>query len=146
MSAETTQPQVKITWLLGTLVAFALFAVIAIYSSRMTWDYPDYDKQRAADRLDTLAKLRADESKTLNGPADWVDQTKGTVHIPIEEAMAIELDTLKSEAPMIGCEITVAAPAPATTNAAPANAKAPASGATNAAPATATPPPAKEKK
>ena len=48
MSDETaSQPRIKIAWLIGTLAAFALFAAIAGYSSRMTWDYPDYDQQRA---------------------------------------------------------------------------------------------------
>jgi len=130
-------PKVKITWLIGTFAAFALFAVIAAYSSRMTWDYPDFEQQRAADRYDTLHKLQADESKTLNGPVDWIDQAKGTIHIPIDEAMVRELDTLKSEPAQIGCEIPVAAPA--------TPAAAPAAGATNAAPA-ATPPPAKPNK
>jgi hypothetical protein len=148
MSDETApQPQIKIAWLVGTLAAFALFAVIAAYSSRMTWDYSDYDQDRAAQRYVTLAKLQHDEQALLSPvddkgkpTAEWVDQAKGVVRSPIEEAMVKEIETLKTEAPQIGCEIPVTSAAPASTNAAPAaGAPAPTAGATNTAPA-ATPP------
>jgi hypothetical protein len=126
--------------------------VIAAYSSRMTEDYPGYDQQRAAQRYDTLNKLRDAAKKTLT-TADWVDQAKGTVRIPIEEAMTVEVDTLKGQPAAVGSEIPAAAPpapakpAPAAggTNAAPAKPSAPAAktASTNAAPSAATPPPAK---
>ncbi len=138
MSDETApQPRIKIAWLAGTLAVFALFAAIAGYSSRMTWDYADYEQQRVAQRYDTLNKVRHDEQALLS-PADaqghptaeWVDQAKGTVRIPIEEAMAKEIDALKAQPVKAGCEIVVPAPAPsvpASTNAAPAAPGAPVS-------------------
>jgi hypothetical protein len=127
MSDETApQPRIKITWLIGTLAAFALFVVIGAYSSRMTWDYTDYDQDRATQRYATLAKVRHDE-QALISTTEWVDQAKGTVRIPIEEAMAKEIDTLKAQSPQAGAEIAGAAPAtPVSTNAAPAKAAAPA--------------------
>jgi hypothetical protein len=137
MSDETApQPRIKFTWLIGTLAAFAIFVIIGAYSSRMTWTYTDYDQDRAAQRYATLAKLRQDEGKLINPvdaqgkpTAEWVDQTKGIVRIPIEEAMAKEIDTLKAQSPQAGAEIPGAAPAPtapASTNAAPAKPAAPA--------------------
>jgi hypothetical protein len=138
MSDEiASQPRIKITWLIGTAAAFALFAVIGAYSSRMTWDTTDYDQERAAQRYATLAKLRQDEGKLINPvdaqgkpTAEWVDQTKGIVRIQIEEAMAEEIDTLKAQPAAMGAEIPAAVPpAPATpvsTNAAPAKPAAPA--------------------
>jgi hypothetical protein len=155
MSDETApQPRIKIAWLIGTLAAFALFAVIAAYSSRMTWDYPDYDQDRAAERYETLKKVRHDEQVLLspvddkgNPTAEWVDQAKGVVRIPIEEAMVKEIDTLKAQPAAIGGEIpgSAPAPAPASTNAAAATPSAPAAGAPApaAGPAATTPPPAK---
>jgi len=152
MSDETAPtPQVRISWIFWTLLAFTIFAIIAAYSSRMTNDYTDYDQKRAAERQTTLDKLRAEEHQTLT-TADWVDQSKGTVRIPIDEAMAHEIANLKNKPVGSGNLIATpaapaaATPAPASTNAAPAAATtnaAPAA-ATNAAPAT--PPPAKEKK
>jgi hypothetical protein len=140
MSDEiATPPRIKASWLFGTLAAFALFVIIGAYSSRMTWDYSDYDQDRATQRYETLKKLRAAESKLINPvddkgnpTAEWVDASKGTIRIPIEEAMVKEVQALKNRPAVIGAEIPSAAPAPAATNAAPA---APASGSTNAAPA-----------
>jgi hypothetical protein len=135
MSDETApQPRIKIAWLIGTLAAFALFMVIGAYSSRMTWDYASYDQQRSQARYATLAKLQQDESKLINPvdaqgkpTAEWIDQAKGLVRIPIEEAMAKEVATLKAQPAQAGSAIAMPAPAPA--------APAPAAGATNAAPA-----------
>jgi hypothetical protein len=122
MSHETAfQPQIKVSWLIGILAAIAIFAVIASYSRRMTSDYSDYDQQRALVRYATLRKLREDATLTLTTAA-WVDQDKGIVRIPIDEAMTKEIDALKSNAAHM-CELIPAAiPAATTTpatNAAP---------------------------
>jgi hypothetical protein len=140
MSAETTtSSRTRIPWLLGTLAAFAIFAAIARYSERMTNDFPTYDQGRAQARYDTLAKLREDATKTL-GTVAWIDQSKGTVQIPIEEAMAKELDTLKAKPAAMGAVIPGTMPKAPTAAVAPA---APAAASTNAAPVTPTPTPAK---
>jgi hypothetical protein len=154
MSEETaSQPQIKISWLIGVLAAFAIFSAIGNYSARMTSTYTDYDEQRAEQRKVTLAKVQQAENKLLDPvdkqgkpSAEWVDQDKGLVRIPIDEAMSREIDTLKAEPPAMGSDLAPAAPAAApaptsgATNAAPAAASAPAStstaptaGATNAA-------------
>jgi hypothetical protein len=132
MPDETASPpRIKISWIFWTLLAFAIFAVIASYSSRMTHDYTDYDQQRAAERYATLAKLRDADREALT-TADWVDQNKGIVHIPIEEAMNLEVAALKTKPVAMGPPFIVpAAPAPATN--APA-AMTHATPATNAAP------------
>jgi len=142
MPEETApQPQIKIAWLIGTLAAFALFAAIGGYSVRMTQDYTDYDKQEAQERYATLEKIRHDEQALLapvdaqgHATAEWVDQGKGVIRIPIEEAMAKEIDTLKGKPAAVGAAI------PATVPAAPAKsapvAGSPAAASTNAAPAT----------
>lgn len=128
MSDETAaQPQIKLTWLIGVVVAFALFALIAGYSKRMTNDYSDYDQQRADVRRDNLAKVQKAENALLypvddkgNPTAAWVDQSKGIIQIPIDEAMAHEVDALKARPLAVGNEIPGAAPAPAPANNAPA--------------------------
>lgn len=144
MSDETApQPRIKITWLIGTMAAFALFVVIGAYSARMTWTYSDYDQDRAKVRKATLADVQKAEKALLypavdaqgQPHAEWVDQAKGTIRLPIEEAMGKELDTLKAQPVAMGAEIPVAAPTPA--------APAPSTGATNAAPVTPVAPAAK---
>ncbi len=139
---RVTPPPVRVIWVLGTLAIFTIFALIAGYSQQMTYVYTDYSRQRAADRLQTLAKLQKDENQALE-TLDWVDQNKKTIRIPIETAMTREMGTLLMQPAGVGCVIPGAVPAPApapvpaTTNAAPVNAKAPAIAATpstNAAP------------
>ena len=122
MSAELApQPQVKIVWIIGIVAAFAIFVVIANYSSRMTNDYSDYDQQRAEQRYETLKKVQSTEQALINPvdaqgnpDAEWVDQTKGVVRIPIQEAMAEEVEALKGQQAAMGCEIAGATPAAAT--------------------------------
>jgi hypothetical protein len=107
MSEETaSQPQIKLTWLIGTVAAFAIFALIGGYSARMTQTYTDYDQDRAVARYANLAQVRADENKLIypldenkKPTAEWIDQDKGVVRIPIDEAMIREIDTLKAQEP-----------------------------------------------
>jgi hypothetical protein len=115
------QPQIKITWLIGTAAAFAIFVVIGAYSSRMTWTYSDYDQQRAEVRKANLAEVQKAENALLypavdaNGQAhaEWANQATGIVRIPIEQAMAEEIDTLKAKPAAAGSEIPGAVPASA---------------------------------
>jgi len=157
MSDENApQPQIKIAWLIGTLAAFAIFAAIAGYSARMTSIFSDYDQDRANQRYETLKKVRQAENALIypavdaegRPHAEWVDQAKGVVRIPIEVAMAEEIDTLKNQPPGVGCEIVGAGPAP-TPAPAPIPAPAPPAATTNAASASApskkAPAPAKPK-
>ncbi len=140
MPEETSHSQIKISWLFGIAIAFILFVGIGKYSARMTQDYSDYDQERAAQRYDNLKKLQADEKKQINPvnaqgqpTAIWIDQDKGIISIPIDEAMAKEITDLKAKTPGPGNEINPPAPAPApapaaapSTNAAPASPAAPA--------------------
>jgi hypothetical protein len=142
MSEETaTPPQIKISWLILTMAAFAIFAAIGGYSARMTQDYTDYDQDRAAKRYANLTQTRDAEDKLIHPiggdkkpTAEWVDQDKGLIRIPIEEAMAKEIDTLKAQPAAAGCEIPGAVPAPAAAPAAPATPPSAGAPSTNAAP------------
>ena len=138
--AITAQFRNKIAWLVGTALAFLIFVIIGSYSARMTRDYTDYNQKRTKDRYALLAKTRDEANKTLTS-TDWVDQGKQIVRIPIDEAMAKEVETLKTKPAAIGNEIPGSAPAPAKPAAAPAPAPA-AAPANNAAPAKPSAPPA----
>jgi len=97
---------------LGICAAFAVFAVVGIYSSRMAYHTTGYDDDEAKERYARLAKLQADDRKTLT-TADWIDQAKGTVRIPIDEAMTQEVALLKARPVQIGTALPAAAPAAA---------------------------------
>jgi len=135
MTDEIAPPSsIKISWFLGVFGAFLIFVVIAAYSSRMANDTPAYDQGRAAERLAILAKQRDADEKTLT-TADWVDQTKGTVRVPIDEAMPETITTLKAKPVQMSGVIPGTMPATMNTISTGAANQAPA-GATNAAPGT----------
>ena len=135
MSDENVyHPQIKFSWLIGTVAAFAIFALIGAYSARMTQTYSDYDQDRASQRYATLAQVRHDEQALLypvdaqgHSTAAWVDQDKGLIRIPIDEAMDKEVDALKAKPVQIGAAIpgAVPPPAPAAAPTAPAKPAAP---------------------
>jgi hypothetical protein len=131
MSDSAPNP-IKLRWFLWTPLGLALFVVIGFYSVQKSGNYNSYDDQRAAARYEVLKKLRADEQAILT-TADWVDQGKKIVRIPIEEAMAEEIDTLKAKPAAMGCLIPAAnaAPAASSTNTAMGTNSAPASSSTN---------------
>jgi hypothetical protein len=131
MSDATLTPASPVRWFLGIFAALAVFALVGIYSSRMAHNTTDYDDDQAKERYAKLAKLQAADQKTLT-TADWVDKDKGVVRIPIDEAMAQEVDLLKAKPLQVGIAIPGAVAPPA--NPAPAPA-APAAPSTNAAPA-----------
>ena len=119
--AKTDPNPIRLSWFIWTPLGLALFVIIGFYSVRMTQNYNSYEDKRAAARYETLSKLRAAEQATLT-TADWVDQGKKIVRIPIDEAMAEEIDVLKAKPLAMGALIPVinAAPAATTSNTAPA--------------------------
>ena len=56
------------------------------------------DSARDAERVKNLAALQAENEKKLNSYA-WVDQAKGSVQIPINQAMTLVLAKLNSTKP-----------------------------------------------
>ena len=79
------------------------------------WQGGDADPeeaQRAEFRVKTLAELRADNAKKLDSYA-WVDRAKGSVQIPIAEAMKIVQADINKTQPRAA--YPVATPVPAAT-------------------------------
>jgi hypothetical protein len=146
MAADITYHRLKYSSLLWVTLAFGIFALVAAYSARMTNDFPSYDDGRAQQRLVTKGKVDQAENALLY-PTDkdgrptavWVDQDKGLIQVPIDEAMKHEVADLQKVpvgvgALLPGVTAPVAPPPAPATNAAPA------------APAPPTAAPAKSKK
>jgi hypothetical protein len=147
-------PTIRASWIFGILAALLIFVVIASYSSRMASDGTDIDQKRVAERIDILKKQREADEKALS-TADWIDQAKGTVRIPIDEALPETITALKAKPVQAGAEIpgmkpakqpsapgatsTTSTTSTATPAANTANTGGPTSG-TNATPASPTPP------
>jgi hypothetical protein len=141
--AATPSP-IKFRWIPGLLAVFLIFVVIGVYSTRVANRTETYDDGQAAERYDKLAKQQADDTKTLT-TADWVDQGKGIVRLPIDEAIPQEIAVLKAKPEQMGAAIPGATPTTPSSIPAAAPNEAPAgspqaSPSTNAAPAPATPP------
>ena len=72
---------------LGFLTVAGIFAVLSV-AVKLTLNTPAIDADRAAVRSKDLAEIRAAEAMAL-GQAGWVDQDRGIVRLPIENAMQI---------------------------------------------------------
>ena len=78
---------------LGILVLF-LCAVTLL----LKWnpEPPTEDALRAQERVKNLADLRKENQELLNSYG-WIDETQDVAHIPIEEAMKLELPSLNEK-------------------------------------------------
>ena len=137
--STATQTTFPFRWYISVAFVLFIFALVGIYSSRMAHNTAGYDDDQAAQRYATLAKLRATDQKTLT-TADWIDKDKGTVRIPIDEAMVQEVPLLAAKPLTMGTAIpgvgaTTMNPLPGTTS--PTAIATPPTGAT---PATKAPP------
>jgi hypothetical protein len=79
------------------LIALFLIATNVFRGGDAATTNPE-DPARDEVRTKNLADLKADNEKKLNGYA-WVDQAKGSVQIPINQAMTLVLAKLNSTKP-----------------------------------------------
>ncbi len=90
MNPEPVQKPVFWPYALGVLGTFLILAGLAWAIHRYTQPAP-LGEDRAAMRAKTLADLRAAEHEALAHPG-WIDQKKGLVRLPVEEAMKMVVD------------------------------------------------------
>jgi hypothetical protein len=98
----------------GLIVGSVLFIGLAA-AVRFLTVAPDIDADAGEKRAETLAKIRATETTTLNQVA-WVDESRGIVRLPIDTAIQIALqawqDPAQARADLIAREKRATAPAP----------------------------------
>lgn len=81
------------------IVALALFLLSTnLFLGGKSATIDPEDPARDAERVKNLAELKADNEKKLNSYA-WVDQAKGSVQIPVQQAMTLVLAKLNSNKP-----------------------------------------------
>ena len=89
---------------LRSFFAWAMLMILLFLGATLWltgWQGGDADPeevQRAELRIKTLAELRADNAKKLESYA-WVDRAKGSVQIPIGEAMKLVLADINKTQP-----------------------------------------------
>jgi len=103
---------------LRSFFAWAMLMILLFLGATLWltgWQGGDADPeevQRADLRIKTLAELRADNAKKLESYA-WVDRAKGSVQIPIAEAMKLVLADINKTQPQAA--YPVATPVPTST-------------------------------
>jgi hypothetical protein len=85
MNTQTVPDRSAWAYVLAALGSFLIVAALVWAMHRYTQP-PPLGEDRAAVRAKTLAELRAAEADALEH-AGWVDQTKGIVRLPIEDAV-----------------------------------------------------------
>ena len=81
------------------LLAIALFLLATnLFIDRSGATTDPEDPARDVERVKNLAELQADDEKKLNAYA-WVDQAKGSVQIPLNQAMTLVVAGLNANKP-----------------------------------------------
>lgn len=108
----TSKPLVPV--LIASIVAVLLFWIATQLLAALLPSGSTEEADRAELRAQNLATLR-DENKTTLETYGWVDKEKGTVRVPIAQAMEMVLPELNTRKPAAAYPIaTPAAAAPAT--------------------------------
>jgi hypothetical protein len=92
------------------LFFFLLFAVVVMLWVRCSGPRQTVDDQRANARKTKLADLRKADAERLT-TAGWIDQAKGIVHLPIEDAKKLVLAELRGKKP-VASQVKVEPPLP----------------------------------
>jgi len=87
MNDQPARERTALAYVIGILGSFLIVAALVWAMQRYTQPAP-LGEVRAAERAKALGELRAAETEALQHPG-WVDQTKGIVRLPIEEAMRL---------------------------------------------------------
>ena len=99
------------TWI-GVVLLFVVFGLFVwvVFTAIPRGD--SYEEKRAKDRMVKLEQLQKDATTALTSYA-WVDKNKGTVRIPIEQAMPLAMADLAAKKPTAAYPIATPAPQPA---------------------------------
>lgn len=111
------------TWV-GVVLLFVVFGLLVWVIFGIMPRGDDYEQKRAEARMEKLEKLQKDATATLTSYA-WVDKNKGTVRIPIEQAMPLTIAELAAKKPTAAYPIATPAPPPAPPAPSPAASGAP---------------------
>lgn len=85
MNSEPQPERSGLAYVLTVLGAFLIIALL-VWAMHHYTQPPPLGAQRAAERAQALAELRAAEAEALS-TTTWMDPAKGIVHLRIEDAM-----------------------------------------------------------
>ncbi len=96
----------------GALVMIGVFLVIALLLRGIAPSGATDEVEKAEVRRTNLATLNESDQAEMTAYG-WVDREKGIVRVPIEDAMAKEIETLNRQKPRAAYAIATPPPAPA---------------------------------
>jgi hypothetical protein len=108
---------------LGGIVLFCAFALVACILFRFAAPTATYEETRAQKRRDKVAAINAEAQDKLYGAPKWIDQTKGTIQLPIDTAMDLVINDYQAKQ-VQPSQVKVEIPYPAGLQSAPAPAAA----------------------
>lgn len=119
MEAHNTAKKSRWPLFVGVLVLFLVFAVATKLLVGLTPSGADEDAARIAERLKAREELDTQNKQRLETYA-WVDKAKGSVQIPIAQAMELTVAGMAGQQPRpAGPIVPAATPAPAEPAASP---------------------------
>ncbi len=95
---------------LGGLLLFALFAFAVVWlRAAVNLTGADEEALRAAQRVEILAKVNEANEAKISGYS-WTDKAKGTVSIPVDQALPLALAKLQASPPRPAYPVDPAVP------------------------------------
>jgi len=114
-SIPAARPSALSLWpffLLGLVLIVLFWGLNLWLTGGLVGNTEPEEAQRSELRIKNLAELRADDAKKLDSYA-WTDRAKGSVQIPITEAMKLTVSRINETPPRAAYPVAVPA-APAT--------------------------------
>lgn len=106
---EVAQTRAPFSTWVGVVALFAIFGVIVLAIIGPSPRSDDYEQKRAKAREEKLKTLHEENAKALT-TYGWIDKAKGTVRVPIEQAMQLTVADLGQKQPTAAGPIATPAP------------------------------------
>ena len=103
-----------VVWGYGMLLVFVVLVMLFIGRNAIT--FQDAEVVREAERIKIRDEVAVAAKKALEEGPNWLNQEKGVVHLPIDQAMALTVERLKIKKPRAANPIEVEVPAAAATS------------------------------
>lgn len=96
----------------GVILLLLFGALLLIVIGRAAPDFEDVDRQRAKERYKIYDGVIQSDQKALNEPANWLNKEKGTIRLPLAQAINLTLEELKGSQPRAAYPVAQTSPAP----------------------------------
>jgi hypothetical protein len=117
--AVARQPSLFWTVVWGYSMLTIFIVIVMYFIGRPAIAFESAEVIREKERIKIREDVLAAAKKEMNEGPNWISKEKGTIHLPINDAMALTVERLKVKKPRAANLIEVPAAAPAAPAAAP---------------------------